>query len=38
MGLLFHNDITHPEMHWLKTEWAKIQGFPGLGKGDVQGQ
>lgn len=38
MGVLFHNEVTHPEMHRLETEQAKIQGFPGMGKGGGQGQ
>lgn len=38
MGVLFHSEVTHPEMHWLETGQAEIQGFPGMGKGDGQGQ
>ncbi|XP_052661104.1 LOW QUALITY PROTEIN: transmembrane protein 212 [Harpia harpyja] len=30
---------THPKLRWLKvTERANARGFPGIGKGDVQGQ
>lgn len=38
MGGLLHNEVTHPEMHWLETEQAETQGFPGMVKGDGQAQ
>lgn len=41
MGVLFHNEVTHPEMPWLKTA-GKDPGFPGsgrvMGKADLHGQ